>query len=157
MLEVFVDTSAWYRFVMPGKSRSEEQAHQAVQAAFEEQTVGGARLVTTSLVVAETHQLLLVRSDRRTARRFLEHMPASGVVLVRPGEVHERSAITDWLDRFADQDFSFADAVSFAVMRERRITRALALDRHFATAGFERLPHLPAGVSEAVRTPTMEA
>ena len=44
------------------------------------------------------------------------------------------------LTRFFDQDFSFADAVSFAVMRQRNISAAFAFDRHFLTAGFELLP-----------------
>ncbi len=34
-----------------------------------------------------------------------------------------------------DQDFSLADAVSFAVMSERRISKALTLDHHFSVAG----------------------
>jgi uncharacterized protein len=156
VLEVFVDSSAWYRFIVPGRSRTDGQAYEAVRAAFEEQRNGGARLATTSLVVAETHQLLLARTDRRTARRFLDVIPASRIVLVRPTEAQERAAITEWLDRFADQDFSLTDCVSFAVMRERRISRALALDRHFTIAGFERLPQLPPGVREAVLTPTTE-
>jgi predicted nucleic acid-binding protein len=44
------------------------------------------------------------------------------------------------LGQYADQDFSFVDAVSFALMQERGITRAFAFDRHFMTAGFLLLP-----------------
>ena len=46
----------------------------------------------------------------------------------------------DWLERYDDQGFSYTDAVSFAVMTERGIRDALAMDRHFATAGFTLLP-----------------
>ena len=52
----------------------------------------------------------------------------------------EATAVSDWLERFADQDYSFTDAVSFAVMTEREMTDALALDHHFASAGFQLLP-----------------
>lgn len=45
-------------------------------------------------------------------------------------------ALTKWLERFDDQDISFTDAISFAVMSERGIEEALTLDRHFAAAGF---------------------
>jgi predicted nucleic acid-binding protein len=48
--------------------------------------------------------------------------------------------VAEWLERYDDQDFSFADAVSFAVMTERGITDALTLDRHFQGAGFRVLP-----------------
>lgn len=52
----------------------------------------------------------------------------------------EDEAITDWLGRYGDQDFSFTDAVSFAVMQERNIGEALTLDHHFAAAGFRVVP-----------------
>ena len=44
------------------------------------------------------------------------------------------------LARYADQDFSLADAVSFAVMRRRTIAEAFAFDRHFLIAGFILIP-----------------
>ena len=47
--------------------------------------------------------------------------------------------MAEWLEQFEAQDFSFADAVSFAVMRSRRIRNALTLDRHFAIAGYTML------------------
>jgi len=34
---------------------------------------------------------------------------------------------------------SFADAVSFEVMRRERLTHAFAFDKHFVTAGFKLL------------------
>lgn len=52
----------------------------------------------------------------------------------------EAQAEDDWLVRFEDRDVSLTDAVSFAVMTERGIESALALDRHFRTAGFATLP-----------------
>jgi uncharacterized protein len=55
------------------------------------------------------------------------------------GEVEER-AVEHWLRRFQDQPFSFTDAVSFAVMEQRGIREALALDHHFTVAGFDRVP-----------------
>ena len=53
--------------------------------------------------------------------------------------VLEERAMAEWLEQFEAQDFSFADAVSFAVMRSRRIRNALTLDRHFAIAGYTML------------------
>ena len=44
------------------------------------------------------------------------------------------------LERHADQDFSFTDAVSFAVMQERGIEEAFTFDSHFATLGFRMIP-----------------
>ncbi len=53
---------------------------------------------------------------------------------------YEESAVADWLEKFDDQLFSFTDAVSFAVMSDRGVREALALDHHFAVAGFVVLP-----------------
>ena len=61
------------------------------------------------------------------------------LVVRSTGELEAR-AVADWLDRHADQEHSFTDAVSFAVRAERAITDALTLDHHFATAGFQVRP-----------------
>jgi len=39
----------------------------------------------------------------------------------------------------SDQDFSLADALSFAFMRKEKIIEAFAYDQHFTTAGFTLL------------------
>ena len=109
----------------------------------------GVRLVTTNLVAMETHALLLHRADRRVALRFARSVAEPPTVLVTSTPELEQAAISKWLVPFADQDFSLADGVSFAVMAERRIARALALDAHFVTAGFDVTP--PARLSRARR------
>ncbi len=43
-------------------------------------------------------------------------------------------------ERYDDQLFSFADAVSFEVMSERGVREALTLDNHFGAAGFVVVP-----------------
>ena len=50
------------------------------------------------------------------------------------------AAVSSWLERFRDQRFSLADAVSFEVMSQDRLEQAFAFDRRFRTAGFEVLP-----------------
>lgn len=44
------------------------------------------------------------------------------------------------LRRCGDQDFSYADAVSFALMKARGIKEAFAFAKHLATIGFRRVP-----------------
>ncbi len=74
---------------------------------------------------------------------FLRSARTPPCLVVMSSEELEASALVDWLERFDDQDFSFTDAVSFAVMLERGIKRALTLDTHLAIAGFEIVPRLP--------------
>jgi uncharacterized protein len=133
--ELFVDTSAWFALADP-KQRSHRMALHALRDAVER----GRRMVTTNLVVAETHALLLRRVHRDAALTFVHEMRREPQVVVASTLDLELRAQVDWLERFHDQDFSFADAVSFAVMTERGIRSALTLDRHFAIAGFEVFP-----------------
>ena len=130
--EFFVDTSAWF----PLLSRRHPQ-HDALQSALRLRVGRGERLVTTNLVLAETHALLTARGHRSAALTFLRTVREAPNLVVPSTREREDRALGDWLERFDDQDFSFTDAVSFAVMRERRIKRALTLDHHFAVAGFE--------------------
>ena len=133
--EVFVDTSAWY----PLAVRAHPQ-HAALATPLRRLASRGVRIVTTTLVVAETHALLLRRVHREAALTFVRTVREPPNLVVASTPELEDSAEVDWLGAYEDQDFSFADAVSFAVMAERGIGDALTLDRHFATAGFRMVP-----------------
>lgn len=133
--ELFVDTSGWFPLV-----DSQERAHAAVARAMRRAVASRRRIVTTNLVVAETHALIMRRIHRSAAVAFVREVIRVPNVVVTSSPELESIAIRDWLDRFEDQDFSLTDAVSFAVMTDRGIREALALDRHFGVAGFEVSP-----------------
>lgn len=120
----------------PGEAR-----HAEALAAYREWIEGHVPLVTTNLVVAEM-QILLTRYRGGTeGLRFLDSLyqdPTHTVVFV--DRTTERAAVNRWLRRFHDQRLSLADAVSFEVMRSRKLRYALALDEHFAMAGFATVP-----------------
>ena len=63
-------------------------------------------------------------------KRQFTYLPASAELLEAGLDLHRRSH---------DKEWSLTDCISFHVMRERGITRALAYDHHFAQAGFEPL------------------
>jgi hypothetical protein len=132
--EVFVDTSAWYAIAV----RERDSAR--VEAALRQRLKARARLVTTNLIVAETHVLLLRRAGYSAAMAFVHEVQRPPIVIVESNAELEARAVRNWLERYDDQDFSFTDAVSFAVMSEHRIRDALTLDAHFASAGFATLP-----------------
>jgi predicted nucleic acid-binding protein len=133
--EYFVDTSGWYPLLTVTHAD-----HARVAAAVRTQAAYRRRSVTTNIVVAETHALMLQREGRRAALVGLRTMDESARVLVHSTPALEATARREWLERYVDQDFSLADAVSFAVMRERRIEDVLTLDHHFAAAGFRVAP-----------------
>jgi predicted nucleic acid-binding protein len=133
--ELFVDTSAWYPLADAG-----HVDHADIADVLSERIRDGARLVTTNLVVAETHALLLRRGGREPALRFLREVRSDRVLVETSTAAIERRAVDEWLGRYQDQLFTLVDAVSFVVMTDRGIREVVALDRHFATAGFVRLP-----------------
>lgn len=133
--EVFVDTGAWYAVQVV-----DDRWHDAAAQALATLLSSGVTLVTTSLVVGETYTLLRMTHDHAAAIGFVDRLAASARVLqVHADEATIRAAY-ELLRRFEDQDFSYVDAVSFVVMKRRRIRYAFAFDAHFATAGFIRIP-----------------
>jgi len=135
MDELFVDTSAWYPIVV----RSHPD-HERLSDALRVQVERRTRVVTSNLVVAESHALIRRRAGIAAGLRFVQLVRASPNVVVTSTTSIESQGISDWLTRYADQPFSMVDAVSFAIMAERRTRVALTLDRHFAIAGYEMLP-----------------
>lgn len=129
--ELFVDTSAWYPLV----DRSAPD-HTRLAAILRERIISGWTLVTTNLVLSESHALIMRRIGREPALSFLLDVRAPPNIVEFSTPEREKRAEHDWFARYADQSFSLTDAVSFTVMAERGIGEALALDQHFATAGF---------------------
>ena len=71
---------------------------------------------------------------------FLRKGFASGIDnMVTPisAEVHAEEIAR--LRKWTDKDWSLVDATSFNIMRERKITEALAKDGDFVEAGFKEL------------------
>jgi predicted nucleic acid-binding protein len=133
--EIFVDTSAWYPAVV-----RKHPDHRKVSAALTRAVKRGKRVVTTNLIVAETHALLLRRANRAVALAFARVVREAPNLVVPSDADLESLALGEWLERFDDQDLSLTDGVSFAVMSERGIREALTLDKHFTVAGFLAVP-----------------
>lgn len=103
---------------------------------FRSATTRRIRLLTTNLVLAETHRLLLNRAGIRPAMWALDRLEASPLLtIVFAGEAHHRAARA-WLERLGDQSISYTDAVSFAVMDGARCGGVMSFDHDFMLAGF---------------------
>jgi predicted nucleic acid-binding protein len=93
-------------------------------------------LLTTNLVLAEIHRLLLYRAGIRAAASALDRIESSPAVSIAfPGELHHRSA-KSWIERLQEHPISYTDAVSFAVMNDSECVDVLSYDHHFRIAGF---------------------
>lgn len=136
MNTAFLDTSGWFAAMSP-----KEAKHRPARKAYHAWIKDGVRLVTTNLVVAEMQILIARFRGPGEGLRFLDtlYQDPSHQVVFSDRDI-ERAAVDRWLRRFSDQPLSLTDAVSFEVMRSRQIRQALALDDHFALAGFAIVP-----------------
>lgn len=127
----FVDTSYWVALLLP------RDRHHLEARSLWHSDLGP--LLATNHVVGETWTFLRRRAGHRDAVAFLDAVEQSPRVVV----IHVDEPIEDearsWLRRHDEREFSFVDAVSFAVMRRRRLTEALAFDGDFTAAGFVEL------------------
>jgi len=132
---LFVDSSGWIAAIST-RDRRHAEAERTVRDAMQAQT----RLVTTNLVLAEVHRWVLFRAGPAAARAVITKIEESASLeLTFATQDNHRAALT-WLDRFADQRFSYTDAVSFTVMQATRCPVAFTFDRDFTVAGFRRVP-----------------
>jgi predicted nucleic acid-binding protein len=139
----FIDTTAYYAFAAP-----RDREHAAAVALFSELARRRTTVYTTNLIVAETHVLLKSRLARfttrqhalDTARTFIESIYASAVLIEPVTRADERRALA-LLATYRDQDFSFTDTASFAVMERLGIRHALAFDDDYVIAGFLAVRH----------------
>ncbi|MEP6763660.1 MAG: PIN domain-containing protein [Gemmatimonadaceae bacterium] len=136
MKAAFLDTSGWFAAMSV-----KEAKHKPALAAYRAFIENGTQLVTTNLVVAEMHILISRYRGVADGLRFIDslYQDASHDVVFVDREI-ERAAVDRWVRKFRDQQLSVADAVSFEVMRTRRIRSALTLDAHFAVVGFDLVP-----------------
>lgn len=98
------------------------------------------RLVTSNLVVIETHALMLRRLGRHIALRYIEGLLRGDVAIERVQEADERTAL-EIVRRYDDKDFSLTDATSFALMDRLGVIEAFTFDRNFSQYGLGVLPH----------------
>src|SRR3990170_3507010 len=133
--DIFVDTGAWVALA------DEDDAHHGnAIAIYPTLLKSSGSLITTNLVVAESHVIIMNELGHMAAVRFLDGVNASPrIVKVYSNENIERES-EEILRRYDDQDFSYCDSVSFTLMKRQKIKKAFSFDKHFQTMGFVRIP-----------------
>ena len=129
MSRVFVDTSAVLALLNPS-----DESHAAARRAFERLQAREAPLLTTSFVLVEVYALLGRRMGLAAIEAFRQDFAPLLEIVWVDSATHE--AGLDLLLERRVRDLSLVDAVSFHVMRQRRLDEAFAFDRHFRDEGF---------------------
>ena len=132
---LFVDTGAWYALA----DRSDQHHNEAVEI-YPKLLSSYNPLKTTNLIIAETYILIRRGIGYQAAISFVENIASSP----RVAKIYSDSILEETgesiLRQYQDQDFSYTDAVSFAVMKQFKIAEVFCFDKHFVTAGFTIIP-----------------
>src|SRR5690242_2168868 len=126
--EIFIHTGAWLAL-----AHNQDALHRTAVKAYPPILRQWTYQLTTNLIVAESHALIRQRVGHAAGMQFLSALEnTASLILIYSDSEIERHA-KEILRRYTDQDFSYADSVSFAVMQQRGIEHAFAFDRHFLT------------------------
>jgi predicted nucleic acid-binding protein len=132
---IFFDAGA-----IVGRLVQRDQHHAAASAYWNELANSSAICLTSNLVMAEAFTLIARRTTYQFAAAQARELYKSRILrIVRPTHSDEIAAIS-LFEKFADQQVSFVDCVSFAIMRHLGIAEVFGFDRHFAFAGFRLHP-----------------
>jgi predicted nucleic acid-binding protein len=124
----FADTSFWVALAL-----RRDGHHETAKALWDQRDQP---LLVSNHILGEVWTFLR-RRDGHSAARQARHLIAGSAsvdVLHVPEDLEEEA--WQWLDRHDEREYSFVDATSFALMRRRGLTEALAFDGDFAAAGF---------------------
>ena len=129
---IFTDTSALIAVL-----NKKDQYHDQAAAAYHDLLNGSFSLLITTHIFAET----LTRIARRVSQQAAI---SAGTAIRNQVRITMVTPAQDALDQawkifqsYNDQQFSFVDCISFAVMQEMNLSRAFAFDKHFKIMGFE--------------------
>ena len=133
MTETFVDTSAFYAYLVPVDAN-----HDAARGAIAFLRASRDELVTSTFVILETVSLLQARIGVQAVRTFFrDALPPVRIVTVDDGLLHRGMQALLAASR---RRVSLTDWTSFAIMQDLRIDRAFAFDNDFTEQGFEVVP-----------------
>ena len=132
---IFVDTGALVGRVLP-----RDQHHRASRTGWEMLENVPVRLHASEHVLDEAVSLLTRQAGADYAVRWAREHFASREIEWHNTTREDWHEALRWLDKFADQNLSFTDCVSFALMRREGIQQVFGFDHHFERAGFDLWP-----------------
>jgi uncharacterized protein len=133
---VLFDTCA-----LEGITDPRDQFHRSATSCLAELRDLAYPFYVTSVTIAETHRRILYKRHLGIlpALDFLERTLNSSINIIRPTEEDEQQAL-QYIRRFDDQNLTFTDAISMAVMKRLGLRKVFSFDWHFTLLGFIVIP-----------------
>ncbi|MEW6664915.1 MAG: PIN domain-containing protein [Thermodesulfobacteriota bacterium] len=132
---IFIDTGPFVARYIAADSRHKDAVSYWDKAAKDREA-----MFTSSFVLDEAFTLMGRRAGYGFAAQRAENIYASKTLtILRPDHEDELNALK-LFKKFADQQTSFTDCISFVLMRRNKINRVFAFDAHFSLLGFTLVP-----------------
>ncbi|MHB2016615.1 MAG: type II toxin-antitoxin system VapC family toxin [Candidatus Xenobia bacterium] len=133
-----MDTGAWIAI-----SLRADRLHRTASQALRNLVRRRSLLVTSDYVFSETVTRLRYDAGHQAAITFMKFLDAAieanSTRMVRiPDEIF--SAARGLFETYEDQDFSFVDCTSFALVRSLGLDTVFGFDHHFLVMGFRLIP-----------------
>ncbi len=126
---IFADTGAFLAFY-----RKKDQYHREAAALW---PTLRRPVLTSNHVLDELATGLARLTGYGYAADCVAEVYASPAVDVIASTREDEIEAIRWMKKYADQEISFTDCISFALMRRHQIRTAFTFDRHFRDAGFQ--------------------
>ncbi|MFH0844617.1 MAG: PIN domain-containing protein [Pseudomonadota bacterium] len=132
---IFIDTGAFLaRYLI------HDQYHRRAAAFWKKLGLDKESCFTSNFVLDELYTLLGRRAGSDFAVQRARNIYASrALVILRPDQNDELKAL-NYFRKYADQNVSFTDCVSFVLMKREEIHRVFSFDKHFELTGFKLHP-----------------
>ena len=132
---IFIDTGPFL-----ARHVQRDAHHEQAVAGWRRLAAERTRCATSNFVLDEAFTLLARRAGYPfAAERARRVLSSPSLIILRPGPEDEAGAV-EFFEKYADQEVSFTDCISFVLMRRHRIKRVFGFDRHFQRAGFDLWP-----------------
>ena len=127
---IFIDTGAFV-----ARYLARDAHHEKATAIWKE--LAGKPLATSNHVVDETLTLLARRAGYSFAAGRAENIYDSTALEILYSTREDELEAIQLFRKYADQEVSFTDCISWVLMARLGIRRAFTFDRHFLLAGVE--------------------
>lgn len=97
-------------------------------------------LLTSNYIFDELMTILRYDFSHKTAVSYGESVRSSKLCSITHISREDEEAAWEIFIKYSDQNFSFTDCTSFALMKRLGLKEVACFDNHFDTAGFIRIP-----------------
>ena len=128
---IFIDTGAFIaRYVV------RDHFHKEALRSWEKLAKKKHKLFTSNFVLDELITLLARKTDYAFSVKRAESIFASQILTILRPQAEDEIAALRVFKKYADQEMSYTDCVSFVLMEKNKIHQTFSYDQHFKLAGF---------------------